>query len=270
MFADDSAKVTYTLSYLKGTALDWFEPSLTSRSDVSWLSNNFKFISELRIHFDPFDPKGEAKVELENLHMHDNQRITKYLVEFNRLAARVQWGNTTLRRQFYNGLLPRIKDKISRFGKPDNLQELRTLSQTINARYWERRSKAARETPANRAPANQERANDKGQTRPNPPSQNTANKKGNTGDKTASFGSNMSNTNTSRTPKPPSDLASKLGADGRLTQQERQRHMDQNLCLFCGKPSHMAKDCNKVAAAKARAASAPQDSSDSVATELKN
>ena len=105
---------------------------------------------------------------------------------------------------------------------------------------------------------------------PNPLAQNVANKKGNTGDKTASSGSNMSNTNTSGTPKPPSDLASKLGANGRLTQQERPCHMDQNLCLFCGKPGHMAKDCNKVVAAKARAASATQDSSDSIAPELKN
>ena len=112
--------------------------------------------------------------------------------------------------------------------------------------------------------------NDKGQTWPNPPAQNAANKKGNTGDKTAFSGSHMSNTNTSGTPKPPSDLASKLGADGRLMQQERQRHMDQNLCLFCTKPGHMAKDCNKAVAAKACTASATQDSSDSIAMELKN
>ena len=29
-FASDSAKVTFTLSYLQGTTLDWFKPSLTS------------------------------------------------------------------------------------------------------------------------------------------------------------------------------------------------------------------------------------------------
>ena len=89
-------------------------------------------------------------------------------------------------------------------------------------------------------------------------------------DKTVSSSSNTSNTNISGALKPPSDLASKLGADGRLTQQERQRHMDQNLCLFCGKLSHMAKDCNKAAVAKARAASAIQDTSNSIAMELKN
>ena len=92
-FADDSAKVTYTLSYLKGTALDWFEPSLTSGNNVSWLSDYTEFISELCSHFGPFDPEGEAEAEPENLRMGDNQRITKYLVKFNRLAARVLCGN---------------------------------------------------------------------------------------------------------------------------------------------------------------------------------
>ena len=121
MFIDDSTKVTYALSYVKGTALDWFEPSLTSGINVPWLSDYSAFVSKLHSHFSPFDPEGEAEVELKNLCMRDNQRITKYLVEFNRLAARVQWGNATLRCQFYNGLPPWIKDEISRFGKPSPL-----------------------------------------------------------------------------------------------------------------------------------------------------
>ena len=49
-------------------------------------------------------------------------------------------------------------------------------------------------------------------------------------------------------------LPSQQGADGRLTQQERQCCINQKLCLFCGKPGHMAKDCNKASAAKAHTA----------------
>ena len=142
--------------------------------------------------------------------------------------------------------------------------------QTIDARYWECQSEAARETLASRTLANWEKSNDKGKTPSNPLAQTTANKKGNSGGKFVTSGSNTGNTSTSGTPKPLSDLAPKLGADGRLTQQESQCHMDQNLCLFCGKPGHMTKDSNKAAAAKARAASATQDMSSSVATEPKH
>jgi hypothetical protein len=30
---------------------------------------------------------------------------------------------------------------------------------------------------------------------------------------------------------------------GKLTPEERKYHMDNNLCLYCGKPGHKAQDC---------------------------
>ena len=82
-FSTDSAKVTFALSYLKGTALDWFKPSLTSGLNLAWLNDYSDFVSELRKNFKPHDPKGKAEADLENLCMHDNQCIVKYLVDFN-------------------------------------------------------------------------------------------------------------------------------------------------------------------------------------------
>ena len=66
-FSTDSAKVTFALSYLKGTALDWFKPLLTSSLNLAWLDDYSNFISELRKNFRPHDPEGEAKANLENL-----------------------------------------------------------------------------------------------------------------------------------------------------------------------------------------------------------
>ena len=60
------------------------------------MTTPMNFIGELKNNFGPHDPKGEAKADLENLKMHDNQHIVKYLVNFNRLAAHVQWGNAAL------------------------------------------------------------------------------------------------------------------------------------------------------------------------------
>ena len=95
-FTSDSDKVTFVLSYLKGTMLDWFEPSLTSGESPPWLDDYSDFVRELKNNFGPHDPEGEAEADLENLKMRDNQRIVKYLVDFNRLAAHVQWGDAAL------------------------------------------------------------------------------------------------------------------------------------------------------------------------------
>ena len=101
----------------------------------------------------------------------------------------------------------------------------------------------------------------------NPQAQTSMNKKANGREKSGTSRSNTANTSTSRTLKPSSDLAPKLGADGRLTQQEKQHRIDQKLCLFCSKPGPMAKDCNKATSAKACVASVIRDKPSSTATE---
>jgi Zinc knuckle len=79
-------------------------------------------------------------------------------------------------------------------------------------------------------------------------SDNSGQKKtpGNSGSSSSSNTNNNSgSSNNSTNKKSTSDLLEKLGKDGKLTPHERQRRMDSNLCLFCGKGGHMAKDCTK-------------------------
>ena len=138
------------LSYLHGTALDWFEPTLTSGQHAAWLSDYSTFVSELQNNFGVHDPEGEAEAGLENLHLCKNQGTAKYLVEFNQLAAHVQWGDMPLCHQLYNRFPSQIKDEISRVSKPDNLTDLQILSQPIDVCYWECHNEIACETPANK------------------------------------------------------------------------------------------------------------------------
>ena len=56
------------------------------------------------------------------------------------------------------------------------------------------------------------------------------------------------------------DLTDKLGKDGKLTTQERQRHLDNELCLLCGKSGHMVCNCPKSTKARAAKASDPKTS----------
>ena len=184
--------------------------------------------------------------------MRNNQCIVKYLVDFNRLTAQVQWGKATLYRQLYHGLPSQIKDEIAHVGKPD------TLTQSIDSHYWECCSKVAREnTTALKPDCSNDK--DKGTNINNSATLNSdKNKNNNSNNKNNSSNSSTSNTtrnvnsSNSNQKKPNSNLSSKLRKDSKLTQQERQCYFDQNLCLFCSKGGHVAKDCSKATSSAAK------------------
>ena len=267
-FKSDSAKVNYALSYLKGMALEWFEPGLISEEEPDWLNDFSEFRDELTTNFGPHDAVGDAEDELEALKMRDNQRITKYNSLFNRYAALVDWGHSALRHQYYKGLPPRIKDEIAHVGKPTTLNSLRTLAQSIDSRYWARQGEITRENKANNSAKkdkpshNDKKSDSKGESsKSNPNSANPANK---------SAKSDKPSNSASSFKKP--DLSNKLGKDGKLTPEERKRRFDNNLCLFCGGAGHAAKDCPKStsSAAKAKARSAKAEKSDAKLEDSKN
>ena len=67
MFEDDTDKVNYVLSFLKGTALDCFESAILDPIEPAWLSDFDLFLEELEANFGTYDPVGEAEAELKDL-----------------------------------------------------------------------------------------------------------------------------------------------------------------------------------------------------------
>ena len=128
---------------------------------------------------------------------------------------------------------------------PVTLRDLHKLVQAINHCYREQKAEVARE--ANLASKVDPRNDPK--TSKNP--------------EAAPKGKALEN------PKPSLDLTGKLGKDGKLTPQEHQRHMDNSLCLFCGKTGHIAKECLKSSAIAARAHAAVTKLPESFVVEAK-
>ena len=101
--------------------------------------------------------------------------------------------------------------------RPVTLRNLRKLIQTIDHHYWERKAEVTREAdPTSRIdPRNDLKTGKNPEATPK--------------------GKSPEN------PKPGPDFVGKLGKDGKLTPQERQRRMDNSLCLFCRKTGYIAK-----------------------------
>ena len=85
-------KVNYMPSFLKVTALHYFKPSLMDPySNPTWANNYAKLISELQTNVSPFNIEADAENELEQLKIHDNQKVAKYIVSFQQLSVRVSY-----------------------------------------------------------------------------------------------------------------------------------------------------------------------------------
>jgi hypothetical protein len=257
-YSDDETKVTFALSYLRGTALEYFEPSILDSDEIpDWMDNWSAFIRTLRVQFGPIDPTADAEDGIDNLKMQDNQHIVKYNVEFNRLAIRTGWDDSVLRHRYYSGLAERIKDVMGQQGKPPTLEAMKTLAHSIDSRHWERNREKSR------AGKNKSEGNDKSDGKNKSDDKNkspSANNNGSGGSKNNKSKNNNKPNKPASTSGNSAALSGKLGKDGKLTHEERQRRFDNNLCMFCGGLGHTAKDCPKSSSsaskAKARAAQA--------------
>jgi len=249
----DSRKVAYTLSYLGGSAKEWFEPDLLNPDPTNpplWMLSFQALVQELTDNFGVYDMEGEAEDKLGQLKMKENETVRKYIIRFNSLAASANWDASALAWAFRRGLASRIKDELMRIRpEPVTLRDLRREVQAIDNRYWKREEEKKREQGPTRPPAHvPKQGNPRNQTNVSVNVQPTPSTSANPPTSHKPKGNNP-RTSTQATSE---DLSKKLDATGKLTSEEKERRKRLNLCLFCGKPGHKISECNKRKAAEAK------------------
>ena len=186
----------------------------------------------------------------------------KYNVEFNCLAIQTGWDDSILRHHYYSGLAEQIKDVMGQQGKLATLKAMKVLMHSINSRHYERLCKKSRSEKgkSNKEKSDKDKSNEKtGNPNSSNNSSNSNNNKKNKSHQNCNSGKPTSSRNSAA-------LSDKLGKDGKLTPQERQHRFDNNLCMFCGRTGHTAKDCPKSSssASKARAVQAKEKDKESL------
>jgi hypothetical protein len=146
---------------------------------------------------------------------------------------------------------------------------MRQKAQNANARYWERKAEIACKNNSDKP----EKANDKSSS--NNTNNNNAissnNNSGKKNDKKSNKGQKQQNTSKQQQASGSAlknNLSSKLDSSGKLTQQEHQHQMDNNLCLFCGKGGHKVSEC-QLKDNSSKACTATTTSTDSESKEKK-
>lgn len=267
-YSTDAAKIAFTLSYLGGTALEFFEPFILDPDQddpPQWSQSFIAFVQELKDNFGVYDEAGDAEDRLETLQMKESDRASKYCVRFQQLASQTAWDEAALRYFFRKGLAARIKDALSLTREETTLVLFKAQVLRVDARYWRRQTEKKREqghsgsSSGSGGKGNDGKGGGSGNSGGSGKSSGSGKpKSGNNSSSNSNSSTSSSSSSSSSSSGNPKPWADKLGKNGKLTQAEKDRRKKNNLCMFCGGGKHSIDNCDKRKAsneARGRAAS---------------
>lgn len=126
--AKEKDKVAFAATCLEGTAKSWFQPfwenhegkGLTGEEseDTKQIYGSIKLFEDKLVNM--FLDQGEQRA-LENKisKLKQERKCSNYVVKFNKLATKLNWGNKPLKKLFYNGLAIKVKKKVNEFQKKE-------------------------------------------------------------------------------------------------------------------------------------------------------
>lgn len=159
-FRDDTIKIAYAVSYLRGPALLWAEPK--SKDGQMQYQQWDAFEKAITSAFGDPDPTQTARAKLSSLTQKGS--ASTYWSEFQTLSARCEWEDSYLMYRFVGGLKDHLREKHAYMDKqPDTLSSLVEWAIRIdNQIFAYQRSKKASQKPW--APAPRSTNNNSGTT----------------------------------------------------------------------------------------------------------
>jgi Ty3 transposon capsid-like protein len=210
-FLNDTIKVRYACSFLRGSVFSWIQPYLDMDGPPAWMDDFSLFAAEItRVFGDP-DIIGSATRSLRKLQQTGS--VAFYASEFRRHSTLLSWGEQALTSQFYEGLKNPIKDELAKVERPTELRALIDLAIRIDTRLYER-SQERSDTPRSSIPAPRQPL--RGHAAPTT---------------TASFRANSAQRPGFRRPFQ------------RLSEEQKEYRRRNNLCMYCAAADHAVQEC---------------------------
>ncbi|KAI4894728.1 hypothetical protein NFI96_008423 [Prochilodus magdalenae] len=207
--SSDRSRISFVVSRLTGRALDWATAVWSSYQTRTY----DEFISDFRAVFDHPHQDRAAGDQLVRLHQ-GARSVTSYALDFRTIAAGSGWNEPALLTIFRNGLNVDIRKEMACRDDGLSLEELIALAIRLDQLKQgvfpsSRRSVAACTSPPPLSIALCPRQTSASNIRPEP------------------------------APEEPMQVDSSC-----LTSGERQRRLRGGLCLYCGNPGHLLRDCS--------------------------
>ncbi|GAA6043399.1 hypothetical protein JCM8097_008572 [Rhodosporidiobolus ruineniae] len=237
--ATDEQRIAFAMSYCRGHAYTYLSTYNSiplddkHKQENLWLLNWSLFKNKLETVFG--DPDRGVSDSRRLFNLKQTGSAAEYAAEFRRLSLTLGWNDEALTFVFYQGLKDHVKDELAHEDRPALLDDLVTKSIRIDDRWFLRQRE--KRTTTGTSPTN----------RPNNQNNNRSSN---------SSSSPRSSTTSSSSSAPTWSLSvpvqDRMQIDtnkhtsvprGPLSDAEKKRRRDNNLCTYCAQSGHYVKDC---------------------------
>ena len=221
-YPTEGSRIAFIMSLLSGRALRWATAAVGQSDSLATSYSAFR--AEFKFVFDHPEDGGDAASRLHSIQQ-GSRSVADYTLEFRILAADSGWGDKALQSAYRRGLSEAIKDGLLR-DRPTSYNALIELALLMDQRLRERRAERVHRplsTYTRPAPADSHAP-----PRGSPPAA-PAEFRG------PSYGSPPA--------APGAEEPMQLGRS-RLAGDERDRRLQQRLCLYCGQAGHFIRECS--------------------------
>ena len=111
-FTRDTAKVTYTCSYLSNVAFSWYDNFVTSTSEPSWIHDFALFKHKLGEQFGSINAEAIAERKINQLKMKSGDSISNYITNFTSIKNDVEQNNAALSFAFKRLSTPKFLESL--------------------------------------------------------------------------------------------------------------------------------------------------------------
>ena len=219
----ESKRVALVGSLLSGNALTWFSPLFEKNDPL--LANFEQFISALRARFDDPHRQRTASSRLQAI-TQGRRPVSSYATEFQLLLADAGWDNTAAMHIFKSSLNSEVKDLLLSLPEPTDLQTLILQAINCDERIHQRRL--------------EQRQSYRFHGHTSPASQASSSSPAHVPQASNSSSESPMQLDTARARTPQGQAARHRP---RLESSERQRRLEQGLCLYCGEEGHVVAAC---------------------------
>ena len=210
-FPSERAKVAFIMTHLTGRAAAWAAAEWHRESEIC--NSLPQFTRTLTQIFQVISPGREAARSLHSLRQ-GRRRIIDYAIEFRILAADSGWNQPALMDAFLSGLSEALKDQLAPMDLPADLDSLIELTTKIDKRLVDRANTRLQDARNDLRPSSH----------------------------TADSAPSWRRPAATETPRRGTEEPMQIGRTG-LSDAERLRRWEENLCFYCGEPGHTKATC---------------------------